>query len=122
MSDHSMGLPGAPATGVASRALATHWLPRQLQVTTTWVAAAVLWTGMAVYFWQDEGEGYVLYTAAVTAALVAFATLLSRRVLFATVLVTSVIAMTVAAASIKRATMNMVVHAYDLFFYLSSLS
>jgi phosphoglycerol transferase MdoB-like AlkP superfamily enzyme len=122
MSDHSMGLPGAPATGVASRALATHWLPRRLQATTTWVAAAALWTGLGIYFWQDEGEGYVLYTAAVTAALVAFATLLSRRVLFATVLVASVVAMTVAAASVKRATMNMVVHAYDLFFYLSSLS
>jgi hypothetical protein len=122
MSDQSMGLPGAPATGVASRALATPWLLRPLQAATAWTAAGALWTGMALYFWQDEGRTYFLYTAAVTAALIALATLLSRRVLFATALVTSMVAMTVAAASVKRATMNMVVHAYDLFFYLSSLS
>jgi len=97
-----MGLPGVPATGVASRALATHWLLRPVQATTAWAAAAALWTGMGLYFWQDEGQTYFLYTAAVTAALIAFATLLSRRVLFATALVTSVVAMTVAAASSMR--------------------
>src|SRR5262245_26739217 len=114
MSDQSMGLPGTPATGVASRALATHWLSQRLQSTTAWAAAAALWTGMAVYLWRDGGEVHLLYAAAVTAALIAFVTLLSRRVLFATVLVTSIVAMTVAAASVKRATMNMVAHAYDL--------
>src|SRR5262245_25040400 len=122
MSDHSVGLPGAPATGVSSRAVATHWLPQRLEGRAAWATAAAFWTGMGAYFWQDEGEGYFLYTAAVTAALIAFGTLLSRRALFATVIVTCVVAMTVAAASIKRATMNMVVHAYDLFFYLGSSS
>ena len=34
----------------------------------------------------------------------------------------SLVALIVAAASAKRAVMNMVVHAYDLFFYLSSWS
>jgi phosphoglycerol transferase MdoB-like AlkP superfamily enzyme len=77
---------------------------------------------MGLYFWQDEGAAYVVYTAAVTAALVALLTLMSRRVLFASVMVTCIVAMTVAAAAAKRATMNMVVHAYDLFFYLGSLS
>ena len=121
-----MGLPGAPATGVGSRAVATHWathwLSQRLQGTAAWGTAAALWTGMVVFFWQNEGQGYFLYTVAVTTALVAFATLLSRRALFATVLVTGVVAMTVAASSIKRATINMVAHAYDLFFYLGSSS
>ena len=121
-----MGLPGAPATGVGSRAVATHWathwLSQRLQGTAAWGTAAALWTGMIVFFWQDEGQGHFLYTVAVTTALVAFATLLSRRPLFATVLVTGVVAMTVAASSIKRATINMVAHAYDLFFYLGSSS
>ena len=48
--------------------------------------------------------------------------LLSRRVLFATVLVTALIVVLVAVATVKRSIMNMVVHAYDLFFYLSSWS
>ena len=117
-----MGLPGTPATGVSSRGIAAHWLSQGLQGTAAWTTAAALWTGMIVFFWQDEGEGYFLYAAAVTAALVAVATLLSRRALFATALVTGVVVMTVAAASVKRATMNMVVHAYDLFFYLGSTS
>src|SRR5262245_40461697 len=82
MADHSMGLSGGPATGVSSPALATHWLARRLQGATAWAAAAVLWTGMAVYFWQNEGEGYFLFTAAVTATLIALAMLLTRRALF----------------------------------------
>jgi phosphoglycerol transferase MdoB-like AlkP superfamily enzyme len=49
-------------------------------------------------------------------------TLFARRALFSTVLVASIVAVIVWAASAKRATMNMVVHAYDLFFYLSSWS
>jgi hypothetical protein len=122
MSDQAMGLPGAPATAASSRALATLWLPRQLSEATAWAMAAALWTGIGLYLWQDEGGAYLLYATAVTAALIAFVTLLSRRVLFATALVTSIVAMTVAAASVKRTTMNMVVHAYDLFFYLGSSS
>src|SRR5262245_59837096 len=117
MSDQSMGLPDSPATGGRSRAIAAHWLPR-LQPATAWPAAGLLWGSLGVSFWQDEGDFFnILFTVGVTAALVAFATLLSRRVLFATLLVVAVVAMTVAAASAKRATMNMVVHAYDLFFY-----
>jgi phosphoglycerol transferase MdoB-like AlkP superfamily enzyme len=119
-----MGLPGAPATGVLSRpVVAAHRLSQRLQGAPAWPAAAVLWTGLGAYFWWDEGDFYnVLFTAAVTGALVAFAALLSRRVLFASVLVTALVALIIAAASTKRATMNMVVHAYDLYFYLSSLS
>lgn len=119
-----MGLPGVPAMGVSSRAVvAAHRVSRQLQHAPAWPAAGVLWAGMGAYFCWDEGDFYnVLFTAAVTGALVAFAALLSRRVLFASVLVTALVAMIVAAASTKRATMNMVAHAYDLYFYLSSLS
>src|SRR5262245_8651382 len=117
MSDQSMGLPDAPATGARSRAIAAHWLQRlRLQPATAWPAAGLLWGGLGVYFWQDEGEFFnILFTVGVTAALIALATLLSRRVLFASLLVVAVVAMTVAAASAKRATMNMVAHAYDLF-------
>ena len=74
-------------------------------------------------FWNNEGElPNIIFTAGVTMALVAFAVLISRRVLFSLVLTGALIATIAAAASVKRATMNMVVHAYDLFFYLSSWS
>jgi phosphoglycerol transferase MdoB-like AlkP superfamily enzyme len=78
---------------------------------------------MVVHFWRDEGEFYnILFTATVTAALGALLTLIWRRALFATVVTGVLVGMVLAVATIKRATMNMVVHAYDLFFYLSSWS
>jgi phosphoglycerol transferase MdoB-like AlkP superfamily enzyme len=124
MTDHSVGLPGVPATGSGSRALAAvHRLARRLQRAPVWPTSALLWAGMAAYFWQDEGDFYnVLFTVGVTAALIAFATFLSRRVLFASIVVAAIVVITVAASAAKHAAINMVVHAYDLFFYLSSLS
>jgi phosphoglycerol transferase MdoB-like AlkP superfamily enzyme len=75
------------------------------------------------HFWVDEGTlPNILFTAAVTLALVALLVLLTRRVLFATALVASLVVLIVAASTVKRAVMNMVVHAYDIFFYLSSWS
>jgi phosphoglycerol transferase MdoB-like AlkP superfamily enzyme len=94
-----------------------------LSPAAAWAVSAPLSAGMAAYAWHDEGEfSNIVFAVGVTAALVAFLTLLSRRALFATTLVASLFAMIVAAASTKRATMNMVVHAYDLFFYLGSWS
>ncbi len=75
------------------------------------------------HFWSDEGElPNIIFTAGVTLAMAAVLALISRRVLFSVVLTAALVATIAAAASAKRATMNMVVHAYDLFFYLSSWS
>ena len=124
MTEQTLGLPGAPATGGRVRPVAMHAHGRYtLRPAAAWLLVAALSAAMLRHFWQDEGEfGNVLFTAAVTAALVAFLALVSRRALFATVVVACLVAMIVAAASIKRATMHMVVHAYDLFFYLGSWS
>jgi phosphoglycerol transferase MdoB-like AlkP superfamily enzyme len=124
MTDHSIGLPAIPAKWGLLRSVAAHALGRQeLRPATAWLSAAVIAAGMAGYIWQDEGEfANVLFTLGVTAALVALGLLLTRRLLFAAVLVASLVVLIVAAASAKRAVMNMVVHAYDLFFYLGSWS
>ena len=75
------------------------------------------------HFWADEGTlPNILFTAAVTLALIAVVVLLTRRVLFATVLIAMLVGLIVGVSSVKRAVMNMVVHAYDLIFYLSSWS
>ena len=47
---------------------------------------------------------------------------LTRRLLVATVFVTLLVTIIVHAAAAKHQAMNMSVHAYDLFFYLSSIS
>jgi phosphoglycerol transferase MdoB-like AlkP superfamily enzyme len=117
-------LPGAPAKRVRLRALAARLLPRdELRPATAWIIVALLAAVMFRHFWLDEGEfPNILFTAMVTGALAAVLMLISRRALFATAVVASLVAAVVAAASVKRATMNMVVHAYDFFFYLSSWS
>jgi phosphoglycerol transferase MdoB-like AlkP superfamily enzyme len=85
------------------------------------VAALAVVTGW--FFWHYEGTvENILFAAGVTLALVALITLLTRRLMFAAVSMAALCAVVGVAASIKRETMNMVVHAYDLFFYLSSWS
>jgi len=124
MTDQTIGLPGAPAKPGRLRALAARLLPRsELRPATAWAVVAVLAALLMRHFWRDEGEfANILFTLTVTVALVALVMLASRRALFATVVVASLVATIIAAATAKRAVMNMVVHAYDLFFYLSSWS
>jgi hypothetical protein len=87
------------------------------------LAAPTLWAGMGYYIWQDVGElSNILFTMGVTAALIAVATLLSRRLVFSSLFVALLVAMIVATSSVKYATMHMVAHAYDLIFYLGSWS
>jgi phosphoglycerol transferase MdoB-like AlkP superfamily enzyme len=75
------------------------------------------------YIWASEGElANIAFTAGVVLALVSVTAAVSRRILFSVALTSSLIALIVVAATIKRQTMNMVVHAYDLFFYFSSWS
>jgi phosphoglycerol transferase MdoB-like AlkP superfamily enzyme len=78
---------------------------------------------LARYFWVDEGAlPNILFTAGVTLALIVLLILLAQRVLFATTLVALLVVLIVAVSSAKRAVMNMVLHAYDIVFYLSSWS
>ena len=106
------------------RRLARLVTPRQpWRPATAWLVAGLLSLGLARHFWQDEGElPNILFTVGATGGLVAFLVLLARRIMFATVLVSVLVILIVSAASAKRAVMNMVVHAYDLFFYFSSWS
>ena len=124
MTDQTIGLPGVPAKWGRLRALAARvGRPREVRPATAWSAIALLAVAIGYHFWRDEGElGNILFAVAVTSALVALVMLVSRRALFGTVLIGAIVVAIVAAASAKRATMNMVAHAYDLFFYLSSWS
>lgn len=91
----------------------------------TWpiCGSIALMAGLLCFFWRSEGTlTNIVFTTATTFALIAILLLVSRRALFATSLVALFITTLVWAASVKNATMNMVVHAYDLFFYLSSWS
>ncbi|HJU31585.1 MAG TPA: sulfatase-like hydrolase/transferase [Hyphomicrobiaceae bacterium] len=94
-----------------------------LRPATSWAIAAGISAMILARFWTDEGSApNILFTAAVTGALIAIVVVLTRRVLFASALVGSLVALIIAVSSAKRATMNMVMHAYDLVFYMGSWS
>jgi phosphoglycerol transferase MdoB-like AlkP superfamily enzyme len=124
MSDQTVGLPARKSRWSRTRALGRKWLyDLELRPASAWAVISLLALILARYFWLDEGSAAnVLFTAGVTGALVGFVVLLSRRLLFASVLVSALIVVVVAVAAVKRSIMNMVVHAYDLVFYLSSWS
>jgi phosphoglycerol transferase MdoB-like AlkP superfamily enzyme len=124
MTDQTLGLPAVKSRLARLRSSAAILLGRmQLRPTSAWGLAALTLGVLARHFWLDEGYlANILFTAAVTLALISFVVLITRRVLFATLLIASMVAMIVAASTVKQAVMNMVVHAYDFFFYLTSWS
>lgn len=88
-----------------------------------WTLAALIAAGLAYYHYYHEGwRETIAFAGGITAALAAFATLVTRRVLFSVALVACLVTMVVVAADVKRQYMDMVLHAYDVVFYLTSLS
>lgn len=96
---------------------------RRLQPATAYAWAFAIAGVVIVLRWGTEGGPvtsiFALATCLTLAAVIVVAT---QRVLFATVLVSGSALAIVLGASIKLKKMNMVMHAYDLLFYLSSWS
>ncbi len=124
MTDRALDLPPKKLRLARVRALAGRYAQSiEVRRSTAWAIAALIAAVLGRHFWLDEGHfPNVVFTMAVTLGLISLIALVSRRALFATALTGVLVALIVGAASAKRAVMNMVVHAYDLFFYLSSWS
>jgi hypothetical protein len=89
----------------------------------SWGLAVAAWAVMAAVFWQNEWPfANAAYSFAVTGAIIAFFTMLTGRVLFGTVLAAAQVGIVYCAAAVKLKTMDMLVHAYDLYFYFRSWS
>jgi hypothetical protein len=118
MSDETVGM--RPLSwGAWGWSWASALTPRRLE---TWFTLAI--AGLFVgYAWRLEGTNEnILYTLGVSLVLAALLAVATRRMLFSATTVAALAIAIYLAASTKRAVMNMVVHAYDLFFYLSSWS
>lgn len=86
-----------------------------------WQVTGALLMAMAIYFVRHEGwPSNVAFTFGVTATLIGILAFVSRRVLFATMLVGALIMMVVIASDVKWKYLGMVLHAYDVVFYLLS--
>ncbi|HVX36556.1 MAG TPA: sulfatase-like hydrolase/transferase [Hyphomicrobium sp.] len=103
-----------------SRAWVRGWT---LSPSATWTITAVIGLGLVYYHWRYEGWlATVVFAGSVTAAIFFALVFLSRRILFSIVLVALLVATIVIAADVKRHYIEMVLHAYDVVFYLTSWS
>jgi len=117
-----MSFDSAPrhAEQAASRPLSSRlrdaWSPRR-----AWQLTGILIMGMAIYFVRHEGwPSNVAFTFGVTATLIGLVAFASRRVLFSTALVAAFIALVVIGSDVKWKYLGMVLHAYDVVFYMMS--
>jgi Sulfatase len=89
----------------------------------SWALVASIFAVLSFFFWMNEWpEGNLVFSIAITGAVAAFFSVLTGRVLFGTLLATSQVVIVCIAAKVKLQMMDMLVHAYDLFFYFHSLS
>ncbi len=83
--------------------------------------AAAIMAGLALYCWFYEGGGVtLLFTLAITGAILAFFTLLTRRVLFAALATAGAALAVVVIAWRKQADDDMVFHAWDIVEFFTS--
>jgi hypothetical protein len=88
-----------------------------------WIAVGVIVACLAAFFWRNEWPtANFLFSTSITIAVIGFLTALTGRVLFATVLAGAQVVIVCMASIVKLKTMDMLVHAYDLFFYFKSFS
>ncbi len=98
-------------------------MPEQLSAVAVWTASVALAAALAYYHWRYEGwRETIVFAGAISAGLAAFLTFITRRVLFSISIVAAAVAMIVVASDIKRHYIEMVLHAYDVVFYLTSIS
>ena len=90
------------------------------RVIAVTAALALLGATLVLLFCTEPIAVRFWFAVAVTAAIVSFVTLLSRRLLFASVVTSSLVAVVFLVSLEKQATMNMGLHSYDLFFYLNA--
>ena len=88
-----------------------------------WMTAIFMALVLTVYISRYEGGPLeILFTLAAPATFGAVLLLLSRRPLFSVIATTLCVSLIFAVSKAKQEAMNMVLHAYDIIFYLSSWS
>lgn len=125
MTDQTLGQPtggsATPAAAFAPRAFGLR-LP-QIGMKPALGSAVAATLALIVYCHRHEGWWpHFIFAIAVTMLIGGFTLLATRRLFFSTMLATALTTLIVAIASAKHQAMDMVLHAYDLIFYLGSWS
>lgn len=90
--------------------------------TTCWLTAAILFVVIARLTVSEGGPATVLLATLICATTGALAVVMTRRILIAAMLMLGQVIVVTVASELKLKHMNMVVHAYDIAFYLTSWS
>jgi phosphoglycerol transferase MdoB-like AlkP superfamily enzyme len=84
--------------------------------------SALIFAVLAYYHWHYEGwRENIIFASSMTLVFVAGWTFVTRRLLLSLAIVAALIAMVVVASDVKRRYIEMVLHAYDIVFYLTSI-
>ncbi len=123
MVDVSGGV-SAPRSGRRDIGMALQrFVGRPLAPRTAWLAVAGLAAAIFYSFWLYEGLlSNVVFTAATTLAIAAVLAFASRRALFSALTVGLIVCLINGISSAKQKMLGMVLHAYDIIFYLGSWS
>lgn len=85
--------------------------------------SAVIAAGLAYYHWRWEGwRENMIFAGSMTLAFLFGWTFVTRRLLLSISIVAALVTMVVIASDVKRRYIEMVLHAYDIVFYLTSVS
>jgi phosphoglycerol transferase MdoB-like AlkP superfamily enzyme len=90
------------------------------QVVTVASALALLGATLALLIYTEPMASRFWFAVAVTVAMASAVAFLSRRLLFSSVVAFSLVALVLLVSLWKKTAMNMVLHSYDLFFYLNA--
>jgi phosphoglycerol transferase MdoB-like AlkP superfamily enzyme len=112
------------STSLRSRARARALNPSgQLSTLAVGVLVGVQVCALAYYHYFYEGwRETICFAGAITGGLALVLTLLTRRILFSVVVTAAIVTMVVIASDVKRQYMDIVLHAYDVVFYMTSWS
>lgn len=95
----------------------------QLSANSAWAATAAIGAALAYYHWRYEGwRETIIFASSVTAGLIFLLTLLTRRALFSLTMIAILVGTIVTASDVKRHYIEMVLHSYDVVFYMTSWS
>ena len=113
----------APGLGSAVSGLTTRRLLLAMSSNLAWLATLAITAALCVSFYLYEGlVSNAIFTTGVTLAIGAAFVLATRRLLFSAVAVALMVLAINGIAAAKMRTIGMVLHAYDVVFYLGSWS
>lgn len=124
MTDQTVGQQRSSSlTSNLKNALSLSYGADAIKPVHVYAIAALAALGVGHYFYLYEGAWpNQAFVNCVTFMIVAGIVLVTGRLLVAAILVPAMIATVVQASAFKREAMDMIVHAYDIFFYLMSWS